>query len=105
MIPQALIHAIFFVLLLEVRKMSENDFQITEGNIFADLGLEDAEEMLTRSDLMSEVASLIKKNGLSQKGIADILNISQTQAIALLSNKITDFSTELLKEFLKRLMS
>jgi len=35
---------------MEERTMKKKNFDITEGNIFADLGLTDSDEMLTRSD-------------------------------------------------------
>lgn len=69
-------------------------------NIFADLGLEDAEEMVTRSDLMSEVVNLIRKSGLTQKEIATILGITPPKVSALMTGKINDFSNETLMNYL-----
>lgn len=79
--------------------MTEKNF-ITTNNIFADLGLEDADEMLTRSDLMSEVVSLIKNSHLTQKEIAKILGISAPKVSALMTGKINDFSNETLMNYL-----
>ncbi|MEI6242666.1 MAG: helix-turn-helix transcriptional regulator [Chlamydiota bacterium] len=80
--------------------MKEKNFHITEDNIFADLGLNDSDEMVTRSDLMSEVVSIIRKSGLSQKKIADILGISAPKVSALMTGKINDFSNDTLVNYL-----
>jgi predicted XRE-type DNA-binding protein len=73
---------------------------ISRDNVFADLELEDAEEMRARSDLLSEVANIIRKSGLSQKEVASILDISQPKVSALMSGKINDFSTDTLMQYL-----
>ena len=79
--------------------MREKDF-VTTDNIFADLGLDDADEMVARSDLMSEVVSLVRKSGLSQKEIAEILGISAPKVSALMTGKINDFSNDTLVTYL-----
>ena len=55
----------------------EKDYEVSTNNIFADLGLEDSEELLTRARLMDELGLLIKSSKLSQKEIAEELGISQ----------------------------
>ena len=76
---------------------------ITTGNVFADLDLEDADEMVARSDLMSEVVNLIRKSNLTQKEIAVILGISAPKVSALMTGKINDFSNETLINYLSLL--
>ncbi len=73
---------------------------ITTNNIFADLGLDDADEIATRSDLMSEVVNLIRKSDLTQKEIATILGISPPKVSALMTGKINDFSNDTLVYYL-----
>ncbi len=73
---------------------------ITTDNIFADLGLKNADELRTRSDLMSEVVSLIRNSSLSQKEIARILGISAPKVSALMTGKINDFSNDTLMNYL-----
>jgi len=73
---------------------------ISTDNIFADLGLEDADEMVTRSDLMSEVVSLIRSSDLTQKEVARILGISPPKVSALMTGKINDFSNDSLVSYL-----
>lgn len=79
--------------------MKEKDF-VTTDNVFDDLGLDDSVEMITRSDLMSEVVNLIRKSGLSQKEIAGILGISAPKVSSLMTGKINDFSNDTLLNYL-----
>jgi predicted XRE-type DNA-binding protein len=82
--------------------MKEKLFVSTD-NIFADLGLKNAEELRARSDLMSEVVTLIRNSGLSQKQIGKILEISSPKVSALMTGKINDFSNDTLVQYLTRL--
>ena len=79
--------------------MKEKVF-VTTDNIFADLGLKNAEELKARSDLMSEVVSIIRKSGLPNKEIAKILGISAPKVSALMTAKINDFSNDTLMNYL-----
>ena len=73
---------------------------VTTDNIFADLGLKNAEELKARSDLMSEVVTMIRKSGLPNKDIAEILGISAPKVSALMTGKINDFSNDTLMNYL-----
>jgi len=73
---------------------------ISEDNVFSDLGLDDSDEMKTRSDLMSEVVSIIRNSGIPQKEFADVLGISVPKISALMSGKINDFSNDSLMSYL-----
>lgn len=73
---------------------------VTTNNIFADLGLKEADELKARSDLMSEVVSMIRNTGLTQKEIAPILGISAPKVSALMTGKINDFSNDTLVHYL-----
>jgi predicted XRE-type DNA-binding protein len=84
---------------MEKGKMRGKNF-ITTDNIFADLNLDDSDEMVTRSDLMSEVVNLIRKSGLTQKEISEILGISAPKVSALMTGKINDFSNDTLVDYL-----
>lgn len=80
--------------------MKNKQIQISKENIFADLDLKDSDEMITRSDLMSEVVSVIRKSKLPQKEIAVILGISEPKVSALMNGKINDFSNDTLVNYL-----
>ena len=81
-------------------KSKETDYEITEGNVFAALGLENAEELLARAKLLDEVSTLIKKSGLTQKKIAKKLGISQLKVSMQVGGHLSAFSTEALMHYL-----
>ena len=56
------------------------EYEISSGNVFADLGLEQSDELLARAKLLNDVSTLIKNSGLSQKDVAERLGITQTLA-------------------------
>ena len=76
---------------------------VTHDNIFADLGLENADELLVRSELLSEISQHIKSSKLSQKEIAKILGISQPKISMLVSGKLSAFSADTLMRYLNLL--
>lgn len=76
------------------------DFDVTEGNIFADLGLDQPEELFARSKLLHQVSNLIKKCGLSQKEVAKKLGITQPKVSMLVSGKLSQFSADSLLHYL-----
>ena len=77
--------------------------KISEENVFADLGLDDSEEMRARSDLLSELTHIIRISKLPNKDVASILEISQPKVSSLLAGKINDFSTDTLMQYLTKL--
>ena len=53
------------------------------GNVFADLGLPDAEERKTKLRLSYTINQMIEKEGLSQTAIAERLGLTQPKVSAL----------------------
>ena len=77
--------------------------EIGSGNVFADLGLEDAEELYTRAALGVEVMSILRKQGLTQKEAAAFLGLKQPEVSAIMRAKFSRFSQERLIGFLNKL--
>lgn len=77
--------------------------QVGSGNIFADLGLEDADELLTRAKLGHSIRMILKDRGLNQKNISDLLKIDQSEVSKLMNGKYHLFSEGRLFGFLNRL--
>ena len=73
------------------------------GNVFADLGLEDADELFARAKLGLHVYKLLKDNKLKQREIAVLLEIKQPEVSHLMNGHFSRFTTDKLLEFLKRL--
>ncbi|NET26511.1 helix-turn-helix domain-containing protein [Okeania sp. SIO1I7] len=81
----------------------EQIFEKSSGNVFADIGLEDADELLTRGKIGIQVIRLLKKRHLKQDKISEILNISPSEVSHLMNGEFQRFSEGKLLYFLKRL--
>ncbi len=79
------------------------DYVKSSGNVFADLGLPDAEERLAKAELARQIEHIIKKKRLTQEKAAKILGISQPKVSALLHGKLEGFSMDRLLKFLMAL--
>lgn len=73
------------------------------GNVFADLGLPDAQERLAKAKLAYQIRLLIEAAGLSQKQAAERLGVDQPKVSALLRGRLKDFSTDRLMRFITAL--
>lgn len=84
--------------------MSEQpeDLSITpsSGNVFADLGFADAEEMLLKAELARRISATIQTRHLTQVQAAEILGIDQPKVSALVRGRLTIFSVDRLLRFL-----
>jgi predicted XRE-type DNA-binding protein len=75
------------------------------GNVFADLGLANSDELLIKAELIRQVSNLIDAMNLTQTEAAKILGIDQPKVSALLNGKFSGFSTDRLFRFLNALGS
>jgi predicted XRE-type DNA-binding protein len=73
------------------------------GNVFADLGLDDADELFARAKLGYHVYKLLKGRKLKQSEIAALLGIKQPEVSHLMNGHFNRFTTDKLLDFLKRL--
>lgn len=76
------------------------EYEISSGNVFADLGLEQSDELLARAKLLNDVSTLIKNSGLSQKDVAERLRITQPKVSMLVSGQLSAFSAGTLIHYL-----
>lgn len=84
-------------------KKSEIEFEESSGNIFADLGLEDAEELFARAQIGFFVFKILEDKKLKQREIASVLGIAQPDVSHLMNGHFSRFTTDKLLDFLKRL--
>lgn len=73
------------------------------GNIFADLGLPNAEQELLKAQLALQIYRIVKERGLTQAQAGEILGIRQPHVSALMRNRSGTFSVGRLIEFLTAL--
>jgi predicted XRE-type DNA-binding protein len=73
------------------------------GNVFADLGYQDAAERQIKTRLALAVNELLKERKLKQREIATVLGVPQPKVSALKNYRLDQFSVERLMEFLTAL--
>jgi len=73
------------------------------GNVFADLGLKDADTLMAKSALAIHIKRAIKARGLTQAAAAHILGLDQPKVSAITSGRLDGFSTDRLLRFLNEL--
>ena len=75
----------------------------SSGNVFADLGLPDAEELQAKAEIIGQIYKIREKRGLKQKEMAELMGVSQPKVSALLKGKVEGFTIERLIQLLTRL--
>jgi predicted XRE-type DNA-binding protein len=73
------------------------------GNVFADLGLPDAEESLAKAQLASAISDIIEERQLTQAEAARVLGATQPKVSNLVRGRLEGFSLERLARFLNTL--
>ena len=73
------------------------------GNVYADLGLGDAQEMLVKARLASKNGEIIKRQNFTQQQAAAVLNMTQPKLSGLLRGRCRGISEAKMVECLSRL--
>ena len=81
----------------------DDDVVTSSGNVFADMALDDAEELLIRAKLGYAVRCILEEKGCKQREAADMLGIDQAEVSKLMNGKYHLFSEGRLFGFLNRL--
>ena len=76
------------------RPAKRNSVVAGSGNVFADLGLADADELDTKLQLAVEINRLLDSRRLSQVRLAALLGIGQPKVSALKNCRLDGFSVE-----------
>lgn len=87
------------------RESADLTIERSSGNVFADLGLADADELDTKARLAVAVNRTLAARRLTQKAAAELLAINQPKVSALKRYKLDGFSVERLMTFLTALGS
>jgi predicted XRE-type DNA-binding protein len=83
----------------------KNKVIMSSGNVFADIGLPDAEERLAKAQLAHKISEIIQRRHISQAEAARILGTEQPKISAIMNGKLSGFSLERLIYFLNVLGS
>jgi predicted XRE-type DNA-binding protein len=86
-----------------VKKRASDIVTPSSGNVFADMGLTEPEEELTKAQLASHIRHVIKRRHLTQAAAAVLMGIDQPKVSALLNGRLANFSSERLMRLLTSL--
>lgn len=75
----------------------------SSGNVFADLGLADADDLLAKTNLALHIRSVIEARKLTQAQAANLLGIDQPKVSLIINGRLDGFSTDRLMRFLNDL--
>ncbi|MEG3899400.1 MULTISPECIES: XRE family transcriptional regulator [unclassified Microcoleus] len=78
-------------------------FEESSGNVFADLGLKDADELFMRGKIGIQVIRILKQRNLKQREISQLLGIPQSEVSHLMNGEFQRLSEGKILIFLKRL--
>ena len=79
------------------------EVQRSSGNVFADLGLPDAETLKIKTGLVGEIRNAIPALGLTQQAAATRMGIPQPKVSCMMRGDFTNLSERKLMDCLNRL--
>jgi predicted XRE-type DNA-binding protein len=85
------------------RTINGIDIEMGSGNVFADLGLPDADKLKIKSGLVIEIIKTMRKLGLTQKAVSERMGIPQPKVSSMLRSDFSNLSERKLMECLNRL--
>ncbi|TCK38135.1 Xre family transcriptional regulator [Paraburkholderia sp. BL8N3] len=88
---------------MEKRVIDGIEIEVGSGNVFADLGLPDAEKLKIKSGLVFEITKAIRRLGLTQEQAARRMGIAQPKVSGLLRGDFANLSERKLMDCLTRL--
>ncbi len=75
-------------------------FEEGSGNVFADLGLPDADELYLRAQIGFLVLELLRKQNLTEHETGKLLRIPKAEVSHLMNGRFSRFSESQLRNFL-----
>ncbi|AVF36287.1 helix-turn-helix domain-containing protein [Rahnella sikkimica] len=79
------------------------EVEISSGNVYADIGLSDAEEMLIKAQLAQKIGELMQNRRLTQAAAAKLFGMTQPKVSALLRGQFRGISEAKMIECLNKL--
>jgi predicted XRE-type DNA-binding protein len=73
------------------------------GNVYADLGLPDAEKLRIKTGLVIEIRKAIQRQGLTQQAAAKRMGLTQPKVSEMMRGNLSNLSERKLMECLNRL--
>src|ERR1017187_578152 len=80
--------------------MANRGYTASGGNVFADLNLPHADDLLAKAELATKIIAEIQRRRITQAQAAAVLGIDQPKISALKQGKLSGFSIERLMRLL-----
>ena len=74
------------------RGINEIPVQTGSGDVYTDLGYSDSEDMIVKAQLVTKIADIIRKRGLTQENAAKVLGLTQPKISKLLKGQFRGIS-------------
>lgn len=78
-------------------------FELSSGNVYADLGVKDADAMLVKAELVMTISGIIRERGLTQATAAELVGLTQPKLSNILRGQFHGVSERRLIDCLTRL--
>ena len=85
--------------------MARIELEPSSGNVFADLGVPEADDHKLKAGLVSKLASIMEELELTQTAAAELTGISQPDLSRVLRGRFRDFSASRLMKAITNLHS
>ena len=85
------------------RANRKTEFEASSGNVFADLGLPDAEQLKIKSGLVIEIVRAVRRLKLTQEEAGRRMGVSQAKVSGMMRGDFSNLSEQKLMECLNRL--
>lgn len=82
---------------------AKNNFTESSGNVFADLGIKEPEEMKAKARIAYHISQIITHRHLTQKEAAGQLGLTQPKVSNIMAGRLAGFSLEKLISLMMRL--
>ncbi|MBV6306269.1 helix-turn-helix domain-containing protein [Candidimonas humi] len=79
------------------------EVELSSGNVFKDLALHDAEELQTKSGLITQITAVIRKRELSPTAVANAIGFTPSELANSLLAKLSNLSERELMDCLNHL--
>lgn len=83
--------------------MSKHIIEASSGNVYADLGLASAQDMLVKAKLASKIGDILKQMNLTQQQAAQLLGMPQPKVSLMLRGQFRGISESKMLDCLSRL--
>ena len=82
---------------------ADSTVETGSGNVFADLGLADADAHIAKAELVARIDAIVRQRGMTQAETGRLIGLSQPDVSRLLRGDFRDYSLERLLRLLTAL--